>query len=80
PTFQQVQALRSQRLNTLVYSVRKTDVTVTANGVPIIRYTGDLASLTLPQGWGTITASRIFFATRGAMYQITRAELRDLGP
>ncbi len=80
PTFQQVQALRGQRLNTLVYSVRKTDVTVTANGVPIIRYTGDFASLTLPQGWGTITASRIFFATRGAMYQITRAELRDLGP
>ncbi|MGB9688492.1 hypothetical protein [Thermogutta sp.] len=80
PTFQQVQAIRDQRLNTLVYSVRKTDVTVTANGVPIVRYTGDLSSLSMPQGWGTITASRLFFATRGAMYQITRAELRDLGP
>lgn len=80
PTFQQVNALRAQRPNTVVYSVRKSGVTVIANGVPVIRYTGDFSPLSPPQGWGTATSSRILFATRGAIYHISRAELRDVGP
>lgn len=80
PTFQQVSAIRAQRSNTLVYSVRKTSFTVTANGVPVIRYTGDFSPLSPPQGWGSAVGSRILFATRGAVYHISRAELRDVGP
>jgi len=53
-------------------------MTVTANGMPIIQYSGDYSQLSMPQGWNSSNQPRIFFATRLAVYRITRAELRDV--
>jgi hypothetical protein len=79
PTFRPVAVIRNQRPTVLVYSVKKTGVTVTANGVPIIQYDGDYSQLSMPQGWTAASQPRLFFATRLAIYRITRAELRDVG-
>lgn len=79
PTFQQAAVFRSQRSNLIICAVRKTGLTVTANGMPIIRFGGDFAQLSMPPGWAKTGHPRIFFATRFAVYRITRAELRDIG-
>ncbi len=78
PTFRPMSVIRSQRPTLIVYSVKKTGLTVTANGTPIIQYNGDYSQLSMPQGWNPSNQPRIFFATRLAVYRITRAELRDV--
>lgn len=79
PTFRPMAVIRNQRPTVLVYSVKRTGVTVTANGMPIIRYDGDYSQLSMPQGWTAANQPRLFFATRLAIYRITRAELQDIG-
>jgi len=78
PTFRPMSVIRTQRPTLIIYSVRKSDMTVTANGMPIIQYSGDYSQLSMPQGWNSSNQPRIFFATRLAVYRITRAELRDV--
>lgn len=77
PTFRPMVVTRSQRATLIVYSVKKTGLTVTANGTPIIQYNGDYTQLSMPQGWNAANQPRLFFATRLAIYRITRAELQD---
>jgi len=77
PTFRPTAVTRSQRPTLIVYSVKKTGLTVTANGMPIIQYNGDYSQLSMPQGWNAANQPRLFFATRLAVYRITRAELQD---
>lgn len=79
PTFRPAGVIRNQRPSTIVYSVKKTGVTVTGNGVPFIQYHGDYSQLSMPQGWNAANQPRLFFATRLAVYRITRAELQDIG-
>ncbi|MGQ9761830.1 MAG: hypothetical protein ACUVQH_07955 [Thermogutta sp.] len=79
PTFCPAAVVRNQRPSTIVYSVKKTGVTVTGNEGPFIQYNGDYSQLSMPQGWNAANQPRLFFATRLAVYRITRAELQDIG-
>lgn len=79
PTLQSVQIFRANRPNSVVCQVRVDSITVQANGVPVIEYRGDPGRLSLPREIGMSGPRRIFFATLLAPYQVSQAELRDVG-
>lgn len=79
PTLQSVQIFGTNRPNSVVCQVRVGSITVQANGVPVIEYRGDPGRLSLPREIGMSGPRRIFFATVLAPYQVSQAELRDVG-
>lgn len=79
PTLQSVQIFRANRPNSVVCQVRVGSITVQANGVPVIEYQGDPGRLSLPREIGISSPRRIFFATLLTPYQVSQAELRDVG-
>lgn len=79
PTLRAVQIFRTARPNTVICQVRLDSITVTANGVPVIEFQGDLGRLSLPREIGVSGPRRLFFATVLAPYQVSQAELRDVG-
>ncbi len=78
PTLHPVQVFRASRPNAVVCQVRPEAITVSANGVPVIEYRGDLSRLSLPREFGIGSSRRIFFATVFTPFQVTQAELRDV--
>ncbi|MGQ9915123.1 MAG: hypothetical protein ACUVQQ_12335 [Thermogutta sp.] len=79
PTLESVQIFRANRPNSVVCQVRAGSITVQANGVPVIEYQGDPGRLSLPREIGISSPRRIFFATLLTPYQVSQAELRDVG-
>jgi len=78
PTLRPVQVFRASRPNSVVCQVRPDAITVSANGVPVVEYQGDLGRLSLPREIGIGSPRRIFFATVLTPFQVTLAELRDV--
>ena len=79
PTLRRGQVFRASQPNSAVCQVRPDSITVLTNGVPVIEFRGDLGRLSLPREIGVGSARRIFFATVLVPYQVTQAELRDVG-